>query len=567
MQHKIDLSKFVILITYGWLGVSLLTSMDMADYEGEGFVYIAIAFLCLSSPVWLIHLYRWLFSVPSINLIVAGIYTALSAIAAIAFYDNEDRYAIVLAVPIVHIILTYLMRPRSISRNKNFISRLINPICRLYSHRQNDANSEQINISYFNKINARRHCLTGAIGGALFAIMFIIGLVVLFNVSQILHENRKAVSQYSGAQRSDLEKVDQKEDDVWARMEAEMFGSDAAEPNDDVTKIKLNATQNIEPDRAAKQLDMPEKTAPTTGTVRSKETDIWKRLWTEEYDAQRMKEMSPGLAKLMENRAYAHPDSLSEIGATNAIEERKDALNKRIVFSAIGFLAVIFMSWRVLITKGYISAPLLLAYFIYEAGTNVYIGLASPFWVVLYGLIALLIFDGIRGTWYFRTERNIAPSTCDTRQSIQNPQLFRMLSDIRNNKKRYLARLFLQLPLLLTIITGCAVMLREIGLISKMEADHIILTAFIYLVLSLFSKPLGFTKKAVSFLSALITYYISYQSFAYVFIINEDLGKTIYNIFTKTMVHVDIAAMLIGLGVQLVLHHIFTRKSAHKAGQ
>jgi hypothetical protein len=76
-----------------------------------------------------------------------------------------------------------------------------------------------------------------------------------------------------------------------------------------------------------------------------------------------------------------------------------------VIIDAILTALILFLSWRVSTGRGYISAGLLLVWFVGECVMKALGGATSIGWIFFYLAVAATMFDGLRGCWLGRRVR------------------------------------------------------------------------------------------------------------------------------------------------------------------
>jgi hypothetical protein len=80
--------------------------------------------------------------------------------------------------------------------------------------------------------------------------------------------------------------------------------------------------------------------------------------------------------------------------------------------AAVGL--ILFLSWRVYTGRGYISASVLLVWFVGEIAFKVLTGATNFVWVLVYIAMLIALAEGVRGCWLGRRYRDAAdPATFD----------------------------------------------------------------------------------------------------------------------------------------------------------
>lgn len=163
MKNSIDSKKLIKLISFVWGLISLLTAVQIADDYSSSLATIVVAFISMSSPVWVIYLYRWLFNANNIGSYVGASYTLVSTCLSFMFFDQYDDYPIVLAIPLVHLWLVYLHYTLSYQGDGTALKALIvrlntlNPIvleviAKRKAESVNKENANISNISWSNRV-------------------------------------------------------------------------------------------------------------------------------------------------------------------------------------------------------------------------------------------------------------------------------------------------------------------------------------------------------------------------------------------------------------------------------
>jgi len=80
----------------------------------------------------------------------------------------------------------------------------------------------------------------------------------------------------------------------------------------------------------------------------------------------------------------------------------QDAFNNFLWGIIIQTPILLFLCWRVKVGKGYISAGLLLCFFLFEIITKFTNGTAAVWWIPFYFFIAAGLINGTRACWYLR---------------------------------------------------------------------------------------------------------------------------------------------------------------------
>jgi len=252
-------------------------------------------------------------------------------------------------------------------------------------------------------------------------------------------------------------------------------------------------------------------------------------------------------------------------------EAARRAVTNQIIISVVGFAAVLLMSWRVYSTAGYISAILLLTYFIIETGANVAAGSTGPTWVIIYCFIALMLISGIRGSWHFKRGRTGQPYVI-TDHPDEEPLAVRVFRDIRQRKGWYIKKVlsFCLLSIAVVIFSVILAMLITGSLKpANMQVFLLSSSGVIYLAFSVFSKPLGFRKKLLCWVGALTAYWLLYQllSFFFIFLPSALESETSMEMLVKTgsntfgrIGYIDLVATLAGLFIQVKAQHFFARR-------
>jgi len=109
MKNHLDRKKLIKLVSFLWLLISVIISSDFSDenyYDNYDNGLFSFAFL--SSPVWVIYLYMWLFNAVNIHTIVSVLYVA--AIFVLFPYEAHAYETLLLFMPAIHIWLLILFR-------------------------------------------------------------------------------------------------------------------------------------------------------------------------------------------------------------------------------------------------------------------------------------------------------------------------------------------------------------------------------------------------------------------------------------------------------------------------
>ena len=120
MAHTINHGKLNLFISLGWIVVSLLLSLELVGDEIRNtFLNVVISFLMVSSPVWVIYTYKWLFDSQNMpSYLVVG-YFLVSAFLSIKAISEFDGYYLLIMIPFINLWLTYLLH-RQEGRKYNF---------------------------------------------------------------------------------------------------------------------------------------------------------------------------------------------------------------------------------------------------------------------------------------------------------------------------------------------------------------------------------------------------------------------------------------------------------------
>jgi hypothetical protein len=217
-------------------------------------------------------------------------------------------------------------------------------------------------------------------------------------------------------------------------------------------------------------------------------------------------------------------------------------------------------------TSGYISSILLLAYFLFETGFNVFLGRANVFWIIVYYFIAHMLVSGIRGCWYFKKRRSGEPhSVIDGND--EEPWSVALIQDIWKRKVWYAKRmLLLALSIVPLFIISGALIGYEI--LQKLQVMMMFQAAVIYSAAALFSLPAGRNKKFLCWTIAIIFYFVVFQLLVFLFILLPSVvtSETSMQMLVKRGAnsialgdYINTVATLAGLLVQVKIQRIWHR--------
>jgi hypothetical protein len=78
--------------------------------------------------------------------------------------------------------------------------------------------------------------------------------------------------------------------------------------------------------------------------------------------------------------------------------------------SAVLTAAIFLLAWRVSTGKGWVSAGILLIWFVLEIATKIVGGTTNIGWMFAYAAVAAMLFNGLRACWWLRQASRPMPT-------------------------------------------------------------------------------------------------------------------------------------------------------------